>query len=181
MIVLKLVKVSQKTVQMKTSHLGQFTFCFAHRNCGWTSPRRNCRVRFVQTSIWWWYCWLHCCRNETIRATEEKRKRERNIACNARRMKKRLLVVERKRRCMHCANILAFFSITANFNNTGTFLLNYFVYSKGSVKWYYVFLMYSHLSNQYSYIVMVANSKSLLQNQISRVIVLVQKVKLDRF
>ena len=30
-------------------------------------------------------------------------------------------------------------------------------------------------------IVMVANSKSLLQNQISRVIVLVQKVKFDRF
>ena len=52
---------------------------------------------------------------------------------------------------MHCANILAFFSITVNFNNTGTFLLKYFVYSKDSVKWYYVFLMYSHLSNQYSY------------------------------
>ena len=47
---------------------------------------------------------------------------------------KRLLVVERKRLCMHCANILAFFSITVNFINTGTFLLNYFVYGKDSVK-----------------------------------------------
>ena len=48
--------------------------------------------------------------------------------------KKRLLVVEGKTvygvltAVLHCANILAFFSITANFNNTGTFLLNYFVY-----------------------------------------------------
>ena len=143
MIVLKLVKVSQKIAhkrQMKTSHLGQFTFRFAHRNCGWTSPRHN-RIKS--------YRWLHYCRNEAIHATEEKRKR--HNACNARRTGKKLLVVKRKRRCMHCANILAFFSITVIFNNTGTFLLNYFVYSKDSVMWYYVFLMYLHLSNQYSY------------------------------
>ena len=96
---------------------------------------------------------------ETKLYVQQKRS-ESDIVCNARRTKKWLLVVERKRHVwlhslwvLHCANILAFFSIIANFNNTGTFLLNYFVYtcSKDSVKWYYVFLMYSHLSNQYSY------------------------------
>ena len=112
--------------------LGKFNRNSCDRNCGWTSPRRNRRGRFVQTSVLWWYRWLHCCRNEAIHATEEKR--ERDIACNARRTKKRPMVVERKRRCTYCANILAFFSITANFNNNGTFLLNYFVYSKDSVK-----------------------------------------------
>ena len=94
------MKVSQKTVQkwqMKTSHLGQFTFCFTDRNCSWTSPRHNWRVRFVQTSVWWWYHWLQCCR--------EKARKRHCLQCK--KDEKRLLVVEPKRLCMHCANILS--------------------------------------------------------------------------
>ena len=153
MIVLKLVKVSRKTAQkrqMKTSHLGQFTFRFAYRNCGWNSPRRNWWVRFVQTSVWW-YRWLHCCRKRSYTHNWREAKARKRHCMQCKKNEKRLLAVERRRLCMHCANILAFFSITVNFINTGTFLLNYFVYGKDSVKWYYVFFMYSHLSNQYSY------------------------------
>ena len=47
MIVLKLVKVSQKTVQMKTSHLGQFTFRFAT-----ISPNRSLNESTSSVASW---------------------------------------------------------------------------------------------------------------------------------
>ena len=183
-IVLKLVKVSQTTAQkrqMKTSHLGQFTFRFAHRNCGWTSPRRNWRVRFIQTSVWWWYRWLHCFRNEAIRATEEKQKRERDIACNARRTKKKDCWWSSERDSACIVQI----SLLSSLSQWTLLILEHFFWN--------ILYIVKILLNDIMYfwciricpiniaIVMAPNSKCLLQNQISGVIVLVQKVKFVRF